>query len=284
MSSRQRKAATTDFDWNALVCKQKIQPITEDFAAATRERLQAIHANFQRYESLYSRHHIGINLILPPKDIKPDNIMQELNDNSVLDKFVQAELDKPSPRKVVDRQTIYLSRLFEPPKKFGRVLLCDFGSAVQGEEQRNHNAQPEIFRSPEVMLTADWSYPADIWNVGVMAWFLFEGDLLFTGQYPTLHRYITRAHLAEIIGLVGPPPLDLVQQGTRSSEFFDEDGNWKVDDVEIKRKRLEDLEQYLEGENKKDFLAFMRGTLQWRPEDQKNAAELLKDPWLNSWI
>ena len=94
--------------------------------------------------------------------------MQELNDNSVIEKFVQAELEKPSPRKVVNGNTIYLSRLFEPPKKFGKALLCDFGSAVQGEEQRHHNAQPEIFRSPEVMLMADWSYPIDIWNVGAM--------------------------------------------------------------------------------------------------------------------
>ncbi|CAG8354151.1 unnamed protein product [Penicillium salamii] len=76
-------------------------------------------------------------------DIKPDNIMQELNSTSILEKFVQDQIKKPSPRKIV-------------------ALLCDFGSAVQGEEERNHNAQPEIYRSPEVMLMANWSYPADI--------------------------------------------------------------------------------------------------------------------------
>jgi serine/threonine protein kinase len=75
---------------------------------------------------------------------------------------------KPSPRKITGDRVIYLSRLLDPPKQFGRALLCDFGSAVQGEEERNHNAQPEIYRSPEVMLMANWSYPADIWNLGVM--------------------------------------------------------------------------------------------------------------------
>lgn len=94
--------------------------------------------------------------------------MQELNDTSVLKKFVQGEVKNPSPRKIVSDRTIYLSRLLDPPKKFGRALLCDFGEAVQGEEKRNHNAQPEFYRSPEVMLKANWSYPADIWNLGTM--------------------------------------------------------------------------------------------------------------------
>ncbi|KAJ5333044.1 protein kinase domain protein [Penicillium brevicompactum] len=161
-------------------------------------------------------------------DIKPDNIMQELNDTSVLEKFVQDEVKKPSPRKITGDRIIYLSRLLDPPKQFGRALLCDFGSAVQGEEERNHNAQPEIYRSPEVMLMANWSYPADIWNLGVMIWFLLQGQLLFTGLHPTLDKYITRAHLAEIVGLLGPPPHDLIQKGVRGSEFFDEDEDRKT--------------------------------------------------------
>lgn len=94
--------------------------------------------------------------------------MQELNDASVLEKFVQDEVEKPSPRKITGDRVIYLSRLLDPPKQFGQALLCDFGSAVQGEEERNHNAQSEIYRSPEVMLMANWSYPTDIWNLGVM--------------------------------------------------------------------------------------------------------------------
>ncbi|CAG8279482.1 unnamed protein product [Penicillium salamii] len=206
-------------------------------------------------------------------DIKPDNIMQELNSTSILEKFVQDQIKKPSPRKIVGDGTIYLSRLLDPPKKFGRALLCDFGSAVQGEEERNHNAQPEIYRSPEVMLMANWSYPT---------WLLFEGQILFTGLHPTEEIYLTRAHIAEIIGLLGPPPQDLIQKGTRSLEFFDEDGNWKIDDVEIQPRTLEELECCLEGEDKDKFLTFIRGMIIWRPEDRKTAAALLQDPWLNS--
>lgn len=44
---------------------------------------------------------------------------------------------------------------------------------------------------------------------------------------------------------------------------------------------LDDLEEYLEGENKKMFMQFMRKMLQWDPEERLSAGELLMDPWLN---
>lgn len=47
---------------------------------------------------------------------------------------------------------------------------------------------------------------------------------------------------------------------------------------------LERSEGFLEGKNKEMFLDFMRGMLEWRPEDRKTAKELLEDPWLNNQI
>lgn len=55
-------------------------------------------------------------------------------------------------------------------------------------------------------------------------WDLFEGTHLFSGQDPKEERYLTRAHLAEMIALMGAPPLDLLKKGKRTAEFFDEDG------------------------------------------------------------
>jgi hypothetical protein len=90
---------------------------------------------------------------------------------SILESFTQAELEKPSPRKIANGLPVYASRRFDLPKVFGRADLSDFGSAVRGDEKRNHDAQPDVYRSPEVMLKTDWSYPVDIWNVGVMVCF-----------------------------------------------------------------------------------------------------------------
>ena len=58
-------------------------------------------------------------------------------------------------------------------------------------------------------------------------------------------------------------------------------GKWKQDIDIPSGVGLEQSEEFLEGRNKKMFLAFMRGMLQWRPEDRKTAKDLLQDPWLN---
>lgn len=103
----------------------------------------------------------GIVLIHARIDIKSDNILQEIEDKSILQSFTQAELTNPSPRKIVNGLPVYASRRFCLPKVFGRAVLSDFGSAVRGDEKRNHDAQPNVYRSPEVMLKTDWSYPVD---------------------------------------------------------------------------------------------------------------------------
>lgn len=82
-------------------------------------------------------------------------------------------MDSPSPRKFVNGSPVYMSRPFELPRDFGAVVLSDFGSAVRGDLKRNHDAQPTVYRSPEVMLKAEWIYPVDIWNVGVMVRVVF---------------------------------------------------------------------------------------------------------------
>ena len=133
-------------------------------------------------------------------------------------------------------------------------------------------------------------------------WDLFEERHLFCGDDPDGKGYSTRAHLAEVMGLLGPPPLDMLKRGKRSHEFFLDDGKhylllspicntsltidnagkWKQDIVIPTGASLEQSEEFLDGKNKEMFINFLRGMLQWRPEDRKTAMELLQDPWLNS--
>lgn len=47
---------------------------------------------------------------------------------------------------------------------------------------------------------------------------------MFTAQDPDGEGYRIRAHLAEIIALLGLPPLDLVDRGGRSHLYFNKDG------------------------------------------------------------
>lgn len=101
-------------------------------------------------------------------DIKADNILHDIKDQGILTAFTRAELTTPSVRKVVDGQAIYASRPFDLPREFGEPVLSDFGESVRGDVKRNHDAQPAVYRAPEVILQAEWSYPVDIWNVGAM--------------------------------------------------------------------------------------------------------------------
>ena len=55
-------------------------------------------------------------------------------------------------------------------------------------------------------------------------WDLLEGKHLFYGNDPDGKGYSTRAHLAEVMGILGPPPLDMLQCGKRSNELFSTDG------------------------------------------------------------
>lgn len=89
-----------------------------------------------------------------------------ISDDSVFTDFENNELQNPCPRKELDGRTIYTSRALRMPKDLGAPILCDFGSAVMGDEEHSEDIQPDIYRAPEVILQAPWSYGVDIWNVG----------------------------------------------------------------------------------------------------------------------
>ncbi|CAG8973431.1 hypothetical protein HYALB_00006457 [Hymenoscyphus albidus] len=219
--------------------------------------------------------------------IKSDNILHLIEDTSILGAFEEAEFSQPSPRKNAADREIYISRMLDMPKSIGEPVLCDFGNAADGTKVNNYDAYPDVYRCPEVMFGFPWSYSADIWNVGAMIWDIFEGKHLVSGQDPKKGRYMTRAHLRELISIIGPPPLELIKRGRRSAEWFDENGKWLEPDENqpdrlplLASSSLEAVEENLDGKDKEMFLNFVKSMLQWEPEKRKTARELLHDPWL----
>ena len=79
-------------------------------------------------------------------------------------------MENPLPQKKYDDRTIYLSRnnYGQPATVTGIVSITDFGHSVQGDDSNNGCIQAEVYRAPEVILEAGWTYSADIWNLGVM--------------------------------------------------------------------------------------------------------------------
>ncbi|KAL5356508.1 kinase-like domain-containing protein [Aspergillus floccosus] len=179
-----------------------------------------------------------------------DNIVFGIDDDSVFGDFEANELHNPCPRKEVEGRTIYFSREIPMPKRLGALVLCDFGSAVPGDQTHSEDIQPDIYRAPEVISEAAWSYSVDIWNVGCMIWNIFEGGSLFTSQDPEFQTYRSRAHLAEMISLLGPPSPGLLAQGDSARKFSSEEVP--------EHTPLEKRENSLEVEDKEKFLCLAR--------------------------
>ncbi|OAA55086.1 protein kinase domain-containing protein [Cordyceps fumosorosea ARSEF 2679] len=109
-------------------------------------------------------------------------MLHAIADTGILESFGKEDMAIPSPPKYVDGAPVYKSRHFGLPDDFGRIVLSNFGEMVQGDVKRKHNAQPDVYRSPEVTLKAAWSYPIDTWNVGAMMCLLIPKRTLFAAS------------------------------------------------------------------------------------------------------
>ncbi|CZT46548.1 related to protein kinase [Rhynchosporium secalis] len=244
-------------------------------------------------------------------DLKLDNILLRFEHPSVIEDFVRKQAENPMPRKIRDGRTIYLSHNdFGPPQSFGILSkIADFGLAQSGEgsEPLMHPIQPPLYHAPEVLLGTSWTYSADIWNLGVLIYNMMEGRDLFTHIRSSNGDSDARAHLAEMIALLGAAPKILIDREIRWSEvkwshavpnpqgklcqttrefyggsFFNCEGEFMHKDLIPTGVSLEDSVLSLEGEDKRAFLSLIKKMLQWLPEDRKTAKELLEDPWLKA--
>ncbi|KAI1913070.1 hypothetical protein LOZ64_004223 [Ophidiomyces ophidiicola] len=227
-------------------------------------------------------------------DVHPGNLLLGVNDNNLLKTLEEAEFSSPVPRKQVSScRTIYISRLMRP--KEGPMLLSDFGEARIGPGPHAGDIMPLEYRAPETLLYICWSYPVDIWSVGLTAWDLLEPSSLFTARDDDGDLY-DAAHLAQLIAAIGPPPRKFLEKNReRMADFWNEKGTGYERFILIflsnkclgewlglapipYGRTMESLESRLE--DKSGFLRFIRRALTWLPEDRATAKELLQDPWL----
>ncbi|KAF9885149.1 hypothetical protein FE257_000675 [Aspergillus nanangensis] len=211
-------------------------------------------------------------------DIHPANLLLGVFENSIFRSLEEKEHTAPVPRKQVSpTRTIYLSRLMRP--KEGPMLLSDFGEARIGPGPHGGDIMPLEYRAPETLLYVGWSYPVDIWSLGLTkAWDLLEPQRLFTARDNDGDLY-DAAHLAQLIAALGPPPMEfLAKNPERRADFWDDEGRWLGLAPIPEARTMEALECRLR-ENS-GFLKFIRRTLTWMPEERATAKELLHDPWL----
>ncbi|RAL01113.1 protein kinase [Aspergillus ibericus CBS 121593] len=243
-------------------------------------------------------------------DLKLDNVMVNFEDPSVFDQFMDTQMSEHMQYKVdlFGRHVYRCHNDFGPLRKVRNIpKIVDFGLAAKlclDSDYGIYPIQPDHYRAPEVILGCGWNTSADIWNLGVLLWDLIEGKELFQKVHDAKGHYVARAHLAEMIGLLGSPPRELVAKANSSllnpwpdpvkgeggmictnaneyygGPFFDDDGNFLFENL-IPDRGLADTLHSLDQNERDGFLSLVRMMLTWRPEDRKTASELAQHPFL----
>ncbi|KAM5436234.1 hypothetical protein McanMca71_000014 [Microsporum canis] len=208
-------------------------------------------------------------------DISSNNLLQGIDDTSVLSQIEEDEIQRPIARKVLADRHIHYSRPMHVAT--GLPVLSDLGEARIGNQRHRGDIMPGIYRAPEVILDIEWDSKVDIWSIGTMIWDLAESQhLFFAKKYRVLDD---EQHLAEMVSLMGPPPLEFLRRSKKSHEFWDSQGNWKGT-VPIPEQSLGMRELRFSDEDRELFLSFIQRVLRWLPEERPTAEELAYDDFL----
>ncbi|KAJ5618219.1 hypothetical protein N7528_006862 [Penicillium herquei] len=217
-------------------------------------------------------------------DISPQNVLMEIQDDTSLKDVEDQEARCPSlpiSSNVNGTPTVVYRSKPTNLKVTGNPILTDFGQMrlIEGCVNRDW-WMPDLYRAPEVLLQLPWGFPVDIWSLGDMTLELLEGKNLFDPIDHVHAQYVLPLALAQYIGFLGPPPLQIIQQSPLFSKYFDTKGNW-VSECPIPKTSLEDFVTTIPpGEEKDRFLQFIRKILTWDPDVRATANEIIPDEWL----
>ncbi|KAJ6189768.1 protein kinase [Penicillium mononematosum] len=157
-------------------------------------------------------------------DISPQNVLMLLEDHSSLKDIEDQELRSPSVPVTTTNGAapVYRSRQTKLELS-GLPVLTDFGQMRLAEGQTNQDWwMSDLYRAPEVLLGLPWEYPVDVWSIGVMTLELLEGKNLFDPIDRVNNQYVLPLALAQYIGYLGPPPLEMLRKSPLFSTYFDE--------------------------------------------------------------
>lgn len=162
-----------------------------------------------------------------------------------------------------------------------KCKLVDFGSACWTHQHFTSDIQTRQYRSPEVLLGAEYSTSVDLWSFACICFELATGDVLFD---PHSGENFDRDedHLALMMELIGTIPRKIALGGKYSRDFFNRYGDLR----HIRRLRFWPLnkvlvEKYGFGEqDSNDMADFLVPILDFSPDKRPTAAQLLHHPWI----
>ncbi|RDB22074.1 Serine/threonine-protein kinase SRPK [Hypsizygus marmoreus] len=174
-------------------------------------------------------------------DIKPDNILVELDDVDTAVEIMDGESRPIAPMNAASSEPPIHAIFSHPIHVFTpeellklthssklNVKLTDFGTAVAVDGFHPAIIQPFALRAPEVILGSEWGTSADIWNLGCLIFELLTGSWLFAprgGPTWTPEAY----HLAHM-PTVAQETFDATYFGTAKNfeQYFYDDGELRI--------------------------------------------------------
>ncbi|KJE92542.1 CMGC/SRPK protein kinase [Capsaspora owczarzaki ATCC 30864] len=174
------------------------------------------------------------------------------------------------------------SILPQPPSGFELdVKIADLGNACWVHKHFTDDIQTRQYRSPEVLLGANYDTSADIWSSACLFFELLTGEFLFE---PKTGRDYSRDedHMALIQELVGKMPKHLATRGKFAKEIFNRNGElrhigklcmWGLRDVLVSKYAIDSTDA-------DSFSSFLLPMLELNPVMRATAAQCLQHPFL----
>lgn len=100
------------------------------------------------------------------------------------------------------------------------IKLCDMGNACYTDKHYSDLIQTREYRSPEVLLNADYDESADIWSLACMTFELITGDYLFDPKKGKTFKK-NDDHLALVSELIGEMKPKEIEHYQENAEMWD---------------------------------------------------------------
>ncbi|XP_066158343.1 SRSF protein kinase 3-like isoform X1 [Euwallacea fornicatus] len=162
------------------------------------------------------------------------------------------------------------------------IKIADLGNACWVDHHFSPEIQTRQYRALEVILGAGYSYPADMWSIGCLAFELATGEMLFSPKGSTEFS-ANIDHLCLIWETLGGIPRYITETGTESKKYFlnglfrdvpaDNLRIWKIEDVLVEKYKWKRLDAI-------PFSSFLFSLVEPDPALRATSAQALNNEWL----
>ena len=153
-----------------------------------------------------------------------------------------------------------------------QVKICDMGNGCWTYHHFTPEIQTRQYRSPEVIIGADYNTSADIWSFACTIFEMVTGDFLFEPRKGNNYDK-DDDHLAQMMELLGRMPKNLALSGKHSKKYFDSRGNLRrIKDLRYWPVKKVLTDKYLiREEEAQAFSDFLLPMLEWHHDRRATA-------------